>query len=191
MSSQKAVAQRLDRVLDKVTRRYRWPSETPAAWGFGMALWTTLYGIVNPLFIPRFLFSMSVVGHLVATSCTRGASSASSRATWLAIWWCSTAPNSVSCSVDSTRWSTAGTSAATSPLPPNASRRTRAVNSVTSPWCSSIPSAQPGRPLVPRRGRDTSRTRPAHPARIAGASRVAKPSPQPPPGATTVANQHR
>ncbi|KZS83838.1 Adenylate cyclase 2 [Mycobacterium persicum] len=186
MSSQKAVAQRLDRVLDKVTRWYRWPSETPAygsrllgrasesqqrqririqvmmsvtilaaqlvgvtiaallltvafpkpsvifdaphwlsfglvptynvlavvlgalwltrqttralrwaieerrptpdeardmfriparvslavlfVWGFGMALWTTLYGMANPAFIPRFLFSMSVVGVLVATS---------------------------------------------------------------------------------------------------------------------------
>ncbi|OOK79417.1 HAMP domain protein [Mycobacterium kansasii] len=37
-------------------------------WGFGMALWTTLYGMANPVFIPRFLFSMSVVGVLVATS---------------------------------------------------------------------------------------------------------------------------
>ncbi|VBA60455.1 adenylate/guanylate cyclase domain-containing protein [Mycobacterium attenuatum] len=37
-------------------------------WGFGMALWSTLYGLANPLFVPRFLFSMSVVGVLVATS---------------------------------------------------------------------------------------------------------------------------
>ncbi|WP_118914811.1 adenylate/guanylate cyclase domain-containing protein [Mycobacterium shigaense] len=38
-------------------------------WGVGAALCTTLYGLVNRLFMPRFLFSVSASGVLVATSC--------------------------------------------------------------------------------------------------------------------------
>ncbi len=36
-------------------------------WGFGTALLTTLYGLANALFIPRFLFVVSFCGVLVAT----------------------------------------------------------------------------------------------------------------------------
>jgi class 3 adenylate cyclase/MFS family permease len=36
-------------------------------WGFGAALLTTLYGLVNSVFIPRFLFAVSFCGVLVAT----------------------------------------------------------------------------------------------------------------------------
>lgn len=38
-------------------------------WGFGAALLTTLYGLANSMFIPRFLFSVGFCGVLVATSC--------------------------------------------------------------------------------------------------------------------------
>jgi adenylate cyclase len=37
-------------------------------WGVGTALLTTLYGLANALFIPRFLFVLSFCGVLVATS---------------------------------------------------------------------------------------------------------------------------
>ena len=36
-------------------------------WGVGTALLTTLYGLVNTQFIPRFLFAVSICGVLVAT----------------------------------------------------------------------------------------------------------------------------
>jgi adenylate cyclase len=36
-------------------------------WGVGAALLTTLYGLVNTQFIPRFLFAVSICGVLVAT----------------------------------------------------------------------------------------------------------------------------
>ncbi len=36
-------------------------------WGIGAALLTTLYGLVNTQFIPRFLFAVSICGILVAT----------------------------------------------------------------------------------------------------------------------------
>ncbi|WP_375484458.1 adenylate/guanylate cyclase domain-containing protein [uncultured Mycobacterium sp.] len=38
-------------------------------WGFGAALSTTLYGLVNSWFIPQVLFSISFCGVLVATGC--------------------------------------------------------------------------------------------------------------------------
>lgn len=38
-------------------------------WGVGAALLTTLYGLVNSEFIPRFLFAVSFCGVLVATGC--------------------------------------------------------------------------------------------------------------------------
>lgn len=38
-------------------------------WGTGAALLTTLYGLVDRLFIPRFLFSVTCVGAVVATWC--------------------------------------------------------------------------------------------------------------------------
>jgi class 3 adenylate cyclase len=38
-------------------------------WGLGAALCTTLYGLTNRMFIPRFLFSVSASGVLVATGC--------------------------------------------------------------------------------------------------------------------------
>jgi adenylate cyclase len=37
-------------------------------WGVGAALLTTLYGLVNTEFIPRFLFAVSICGLLVATA---------------------------------------------------------------------------------------------------------------------------
>ncbi|OBI93577.1 adenylate/guanylate cyclase domain-containing protein [Mycobacterium sp. 1245805.9] len=37
-------------------------------WGIGTVLYTTLYGLVNTLFIPRFLFVVSFSGVLVATA---------------------------------------------------------------------------------------------------------------------------
>lgn len=38
-------------------------------WGAAAALWTIIYGLANRLFIPRFLFSMGVIGVVAATSC--------------------------------------------------------------------------------------------------------------------------
>jgi adenylate cyclase len=38
-------------------------------WGIGTALFTTLYGLVNRAFIPRFLFTVGFSGIVVATSC--------------------------------------------------------------------------------------------------------------------------
>ncbi|MDT5131833.1 MAG: adenylate cyclase, partial [Mycobacterium sp.] len=38
-------------------------------WGFGTVLLTTLYGLVNPAFIPRYLFAVSFSGIVVSTSC--------------------------------------------------------------------------------------------------------------------------
>jgi adenylate cyclase len=38
-------------------------------WGFGAALLTVLYGLANSLFIPRFLFTVTFCGVLVATGC--------------------------------------------------------------------------------------------------------------------------
>jgi adenylate cyclase len=40
-------------------------------WGVGTALLTTLYGQVNTVFIPRFLFSVGFSGVIVATACFR------------------------------------------------------------------------------------------------------------------------
>lgn len=37
-------------------------------WGVGAAVYTTLYGLVNKLFIPRFLIAVSICGVLVATA---------------------------------------------------------------------------------------------------------------------------
>jgi adenylate cyclase len=38
-------------------------------WGVGTALFTTLYGLANKMFIPKSLFSLSFCGILVATNC--------------------------------------------------------------------------------------------------------------------------
>ncbi|OSC41100.1 adenylate/guanylate cyclase domain-containing protein [Mycobacterium decipiens] len=38
-------------------------------WGVAGALWTTLYGLANDLFIPRFLFATGIIGVVTATSC--------------------------------------------------------------------------------------------------------------------------
>jgi adenylate cyclase len=38
-------------------------------WGVGTALFTTLYGLQNTTFIPRFLFTISFAGVVVATAC--------------------------------------------------------------------------------------------------------------------------
>ncbi|WP_102141982.1 adenylate/guanylate cyclase domain-containing protein [Mycobacterium hubeiense] len=38
-------------------------------WGFGTALLTTLYGLVDTVFIPRFLFAVGFSGLVVATGC--------------------------------------------------------------------------------------------------------------------------
>jgi adenylate cyclase len=38
-------------------------------WGIGTALFTTLYGLQNTTFIPRFLFTISFAGVVVATAC--------------------------------------------------------------------------------------------------------------------------
>ena len=38
-------------------------------WGAGTALLTTLYGLVDAVFIPRFLFSVGFAGVIVATAC--------------------------------------------------------------------------------------------------------------------------
>jgi adenylate cyclase len=38
-------------------------------WGLGAALLTMLYGLVNSMFIPRFLFTVTFCGVLVATGC--------------------------------------------------------------------------------------------------------------------------
>src|SRR5262249_15284030 len=38
-------------------------------WGIGTALLTTLYGVVNTAFIPRYLFSVGFSGIVVSTSC--------------------------------------------------------------------------------------------------------------------------
>jgi len=38
-------------------------------WGVGTALFTTLYGLQNTTFIPRFLFTISFSGVVVATAC--------------------------------------------------------------------------------------------------------------------------
>lgn len=38
-------------------------------WGFGTALLTTLYGLADSMFTPRFLFSVGFCGVLVATGC--------------------------------------------------------------------------------------------------------------------------
>lgn len=38
-------------------------------WGLGAALFTTLYGMTNSLFIPQIMFSVSFCGVLVATAC--------------------------------------------------------------------------------------------------------------------------
>lgn len=38
-------------------------------WGVGVALMTTLYGLVNTMFIPKSLFAVSFCGVLVATGC--------------------------------------------------------------------------------------------------------------------------
>lgn len=38
-------------------------------WGVGAALFTTLYGLQNTTFIPRFLFTISFAGAIIATAC--------------------------------------------------------------------------------------------------------------------------
>src|SRR6478736_4797948 len=38
-------------------------------WGVGTALFTTLYGLQNTTFIPRFLFTISFAGVVIATAC--------------------------------------------------------------------------------------------------------------------------
>lgn len=38
-------------------------------WGIGTALFTTLYGLQNTTFIPRFLFTISFAGAVIATAC--------------------------------------------------------------------------------------------------------------------------
>jgi adenylate cyclase len=38
-------------------------------WGVGTALFTTLYGLQNTTFIPRFLFTISFTGVVIATAC--------------------------------------------------------------------------------------------------------------------------
>lgn len=38
-------------------------------WGAGTLLLTVLYGLVDTMFIPRFLFGVSFCGVLVATAC--------------------------------------------------------------------------------------------------------------------------
>ena len=38
-------------------------------WGIGAALFTTLYGLQNTTFIPRFLFTISFAGAVIATAC--------------------------------------------------------------------------------------------------------------------------
>ena len=38
-------------------------------WGVGTALFTTLYGLQSTTFIPRFLFTISFAGVVVATAC--------------------------------------------------------------------------------------------------------------------------
>src|SRR6202165_5413967 len=45
-------------------------------WGVGAALLTTLYGLVNSAFIPRFLFSVGFSGVVVAPACSRRTESA-------------------------------------------------------------------------------------------------------------------
>ncbi|MGV0803313.1 hypothetical protein ABQF26_40420, partial [Mycolicibacterium elephantis] len=39
-----------------------------ALWGVGTALFTTLYGMIDTIFIPRFLFSLAFPGVIVATA---------------------------------------------------------------------------------------------------------------------------
>ena len=49
--------------------RGEWPRCVLVLWGVGAALLTTLYGLDDTAFIPRFLFAVGFSGVVVATAC--------------------------------------------------------------------------------------------------------------------------